>query len=401
MQMFSCVAAAVFLVGCAHGAANLSLKHSFRGDPDKQKDIFVFLDGTKNDPSSRTNVWKLYDLLDTDNAPQMTAVYIDGVGSLHDKPVTGAVLGRGMEDRILEGYKYIAQHYRPGDNIYIFGFSRGAHQARALAGFLAYAGIPIVTDNDHDHLIRTGNSILELLKKKSDEDFLNKWASWKPKQAPLLAAEIKKKLDLEMQPAEITFLGVWDTVPGSSLKKYAHCKEIKGIVKKYLYWLIPGVDKGDRYKSDSYPPIHQIAHALSIDEKRSKFKPLLLCEPINPEYTKLYEVWFPGAHADVGGGYGDSDELSGISLNWMIGLLAKSYNFNTTTPRVKENPKGLAHWSIGDFPANTGSECEDRPFPPVDRVHSSFFERKDSSPVPICREGREETLGYPITCPAK
>lgn len=212
-----------------------------------------------------------------------------------------------------------------------------------------------------------------------------------------MAAEIKDQLNLEVWTAEVTFLGVWDTVPGSSLKNYGDCKEEKGFIKQYFYWLVPGVDKGERYKSDSYPAIRQIAHAVSLDEKRSKFAPLLVCRAINSEYTKIDEVWFPGAHADVGGGYQDSDELPTISLAWIIGLLDETYKLNTR-PQFQGSAKGLAHWSIGDPPANIGSECVDRQPLARAELHTSFDERKKLSPVPIRWEGTVKSLHYPIDC---
>ncbi|MEA2078259.1 MAG: DUF2235 domain-containing protein [Pseudomonadota bacterium] len=407
LQMTCCIASVTFFIGYASlsGADDekkvLPIKkqtHTLSGDADKHKSMFVFLDGTANDPKSGTNVWRLYEMLLKNNDPQMTAIYIEGVGSVRDKPISGAALGRGMEERILMGYEFIAKNYNSGDDIYIIGFSRGAHQARSLAGLLSYAGVPITSRGERDYLIETANKIIELTKKKSDQDFADKWVSWSPGQASLLASEIKEKLQLEMQTAEITFLGVWDTVPGSSLKDYGYCKEEKGFVKNYLYWLIPGIDKGERYKSDSYPAIRDIAHAVSLDEKRSKFAPLLLCPAINPEYTRISEVWFPGAHADVGGGYQDSDELPSISLRWMIDLLEESYEFNNIPPEVEENAKGLAHWSIKDFPANVGSDCIDRHIPANANIHTSFSERKNSSPVPIRMEGMVKSLNYPIKC---
>jgi uncharacterized protein (DUF2235 family) len=407
VQIPSCIALVVFIFGCTSlsGADNekhaLPVKeqsHTLAGDPNKHKSIFVFLDGTANDPMSGTNVWRLYEMIIKNNDPQMTAAYIEGVGSVGDKPVSGAALGRGMEERILMGYEYIAKNYNPGDDIYIIGFSRGAHQARSLAGLLSYAGVPKTFGGGREHLTGLGNKIIELTKKKSDQDYAGKWASWSPGQAPLLASELKDKLKFEMQTAEITFLGVWDTVPGSSLKNYGYCKEEKGFVKKHLYWLIPGIDKGERYKSDSYPAIRQIAHAVSLDEKRSKFAPLLLCPAINSKYTNVSEVWFPGAHADVGGGYQDSDELPSISLRWMLDILEEGYEFNNEPPQVEGNAKGLAHWSMGDSPANIGSDCIDRHTPTGAKIHASFYERKKSSPVPIRWAGVEKTLNYPIEC---
>lgn len=396
-----CTVLTAFITGCASISSSDNKyepsKLILAGDPSKHKSIFVFLDGTANNSDTRTNVWRLYELLSNSKDPQMTAAYIEGVGSV-DKPVVGKALGRGMEERILRGYKFIAQNYNTGDDIYIFGFSRGAHEARALAGFLAYVGVPITSDQDKHDLIKIGNEILELAKDKKDNDYLEKWTSWKPGQAPLMALEIKNELKLEMKPVEVKFLGVWDTVPGSSFKKYDLCKEEIGFWKKYFYWL-PVINKGERYKTGSYPAIRHIAHAVSLDEKRSKFEPILLCPAIS-DYTKLSEVWFPGAHADVGGGYADSNDLPGISLNWMIGMLAENYAFNITPPKVNESITGLAHWSIGDTPANMGSDCEDRHPPAKAKIHPSVNDRKKFSPVPIRIHGTVKSLTYPIQCSA-
>lgn len=398
IQLICCIILLFFIFGCASVSTSEKEEctpyiNKFLGNPNTKKNIFVFLDGTDNKPQSGTNIWRLFELIKNDNNPQTTAMYIPGVGC--DTPATGKLLGKGMEERILKGYSFIIQNYKPDDSIYIFGFSRGAHQARALAGFIAYAGVPTVFDKDKDVLKRVGNKILELTKKKRDSDYYEKWKLWNPAQKPLLASEIKEKLNVEMQAAEIAFLGIWDIVPGSSLKDYGYCKEKIGCVKKYFFWL-PGIDRGERYKSDSYPAIRQIAHAVSIDEKRSKFKPLLLCNPINPEYTKIAEVWFPGAHADVGGGYEDSDGgLSGISLNWIIDLLSESYKFKKI-PKVEENAGGLAHHSIDLVPFDELWKCEDRILPSDAIIHQSFEERKKLSPVPIItNEGRQE-LNYPM-----
>jgi uncharacterized protein (DUF2235 family) len=369
-----------------------SSTHPLNGDPSIHKSIFVFLDGTANNRTSSTNVWRLYEMITKINDPQMTGFYIEGVGSAEDPLDTGHLgqvqeilelgLGKNMQDRILKGYEFIARNYNPGDDVYIFGFSRGAHQARSLAGLIAYSGVPKLSDEDRkqlaidkDYLKKIGNDILELTKKKIDEDYLDEWKSWNSSQAPLLAEEIKnKKINgkkgREMLSAEVAFLGVWDTVPGSSLKSYEICKEHKGFIKRLFNW-VPGVDRGERYKTDSYPPIRRIAHAVSLDEKRSKFSPILVCKAIdNPNPTNLNEQWFPGAHADVGGGYDDSDELPSITLNWMIKLLEEKYQYNTSITPVAENAIGRAHWSIDDYPANKFSDCVDRKPPEGAQINS-------------------------------
>ena len=374
------------------------VEHAFEGSPEKQKNIFVFLDGTKNTMTSKTNVWRLFQLLRNNNDPQKTAIYISGVGSFDSAPLSGAVLGRGMEARILKGYEFISKNFRENDKVYIFGFSRGAHQARALAGLISYAGILAARGQGSKELTENGNRVIELVKKQIDEDYRRRWQAWRPGQTPFLSSILKKEYDLVTVAAEISFLGVWDTVPGSSLKDYGTCSEEVGFVKKHLHWMIPGIDKGERYKSGSYPPIRRVVHAVSLDEKRSKFWPLLLCDAINPAYTKVTEFWFPGAHADVGGGYEDSNELPGISLKWMLEELSNSYNFDPM-PAVEANAQGLAHWSMADYPANAGSICIDRNDPDETKKHPSFTQRKRNSPARILWSGVEKELPYPVKCP--
>lgn len=392
-----------WLAGCAANPIQTADSASYEtsvipltGDDRLPKNIFVFLDGTANNAGSETNVWKFYQRVVENHNRQTTAIYIAGVGSAESAPISEAALGRGMEDRILDGYRFLVENYALGDDIYLFGFSRGAHQARALAGLISYAGIVRATAQTED-ILDDANRIIELVKKQRDADFEAEWRTWSRNQPPLLAAQIRQKLDLDVLPATIRFLGVWDTVPGSSLKNYGTCKEDIGFVKKRLYLLIPGVDRGERYKTDSYPTIGQIAHAVSLDEKRSKFAPLLVCSPIAEERTAVNETWFPGAHADVGGGYEDSSELSHLSLNWMIGQLSRHYPL-ALQPEFASNAAGLAHWSIGDSPANYLSECKDRVPPDNAERHPSVDARRAASPVPVRWKGQVKLIPYPVNC---
>lgn len=366
----------------------------FKGDPNKKKSIFVFLDGTANDSRSGTNVWRLYHLIGNTGDAQIAAKYIEGVGSTENPEFDsssnlGLMFGQGMEIRIKSGYDFIAKNHKLGDDIYIFGFSRGAHEARSLAGFVSYVGLPKTTDKSTSYGTKEWNKILEITKKKSDVDYASYWNSWMPGAMPPLAKEARDALGVDFQPAQIRMLGVWDTVPGSSFKKFGICKEL------------PDGRDGDRYKSDSYPSIRTIAHAVAIDEKRSKFKPILLCPALYPadnsQKPQIIEKWFPGAHADIGGGYSDGDNsLPNISLNWMIDILQRNYVFPSTPPTFKENPNGLAHWSIGDMSNIPGMRCEDRDAPLDDSRHPSASLRAESPPIRI--KGSVKHFPYPISC---
>jgi uncharacterized protein (DUF2235 family) len=382
-----------FVVGCLlAGCATLDVRHwpepAAMADTSGPRHLFVFLDGTQNTGADRTNVFELFEMVKGLNDPSVRAIYVAGVGSA-DSPITGSILGRGMEHRMLLGYEFLARNHRVDDKIYIFGFSRGAHQARALAGFISYAGLPEVTDHNSERLHRVANRMLELTKKEKDSAPANiaLWKSWAPKDAPPLAQKIREADGLK-QPtrrARVTFLGVWDTVPGSFFKT-----------------LVPGAcgfgetKNKQRYKSASYPPIQTIAHAVSVDEKRHKFRPLLVCDAMNEKLTTVHQSWFPGAHSDVGGGYGDPNGLPALSLKWMVDLL----NADETLPDLTVadgQPLAPTHWSIGSFPGNFGSHCEDRN-PPEGELHPSFQARKAAPTAPIIAHGERVDKRYPIKC---
>lgn len=366
-------------------------------DGQKQKDLFVFFDGTSNDPRSATNVWRLFEQISKSGDSSARSIYIEGVGNARN-PLTGMLLGYGMEKRLGLAYRFLAAHYQPGDRIRIFGFSRGAHQARALAGLLAYSGLPAADSRKLGG--RASNRIREITKSQKDQVHEEGWKTWTQRRPPPLAREIHERTHIAVQPVTIEFLGVWDTVPGSLFKDFrvGACKEL----------LEPEERSGERYKSDSYPPIRRIAHALAHDEKRSRFRPLLVCPPIEhpTEPTRVRQVWFPGAHSDVGGGYADPDpadsthSLSNISFNWMVQQLAESYRFSKPFAPLPESVDGLAHWSIGKFPGNFLSRCEDRHPAPGHDQHPAIAER-GRAPAPLLMNGIESEVPYPKLCPTE
>ena len=341
------------------------------------KNIFIFFDGSANDWVSRTNVRRLFELIAVQEHPNNLSLYIDGVGS-SSTPLTGGIFGYGMKPRILEGYRFLARYYNPGDQIYIFGFSRGAHQARSLAGLIAYNGLPTVNKSKEEgsqlvalqRLVAESEQIWDFSRHKKE---LTKaqWLAWESGNPAPFAREIKEKHNIETIAATIKFLGIWDTVPGSAIKEYD------------LYSECGNKIAGVRYKIQAYPAIAEIAHAVSLDEKRSKFRPVLVAKPIDATRTKLHQVWFAGAHADVGGGYEDSNDLAGISLNWMFGLLQGYGIFAGQHPQVYSAVDGLTHWSIGDRPANLGSIYENRVVPEGSILHPSIEARMAAQAVPV------------------
>ncbi|KAG8721255.1 hypothetical protein FRC08_014616 [Ceratobasidium sp. 394] len=183
--------------------------------------------------------------------------------------------GTAVAAKIRDAYNFIVQNYVPGDQIYLFGFSRGAFTARKVAGLL---------------------NTLGLLDKEQMSLFFPYWCN-------LHKRNRVNEVDLQKlgKDVEIEFLGVWDTV-GSILEN--GIKALKNLL---------GI------KDTSLPAcVKQARHALAYHEERSYFR----CTPftVNEGDKRLVQVWFPGVHADVGGGYKEH-QISDISLLWMAGEL--------------------------------------------------------------------------------
>lgn len=293
------------------------------------KSIVVFFDGTANDEASRTNVSKLHNLVSLQNRKDIHSIYIQGVGTsgLAPDKLLGMGLGFRIGEDVREGYKFVSQRYNheSGDKIYVFGFSRGAYAARIFAGLIEIAGIANIrglTDSDSDDLIK---DIYEAYK------------------GDMLRTEREKRVQaiegLSVRHAEIEFMGLWDTVAALGFPDYSENfdPERGRLEDKYF---------------DQLCNIKKAAHALSIDDNRATaFTPTLLTLPELTKHCNLSreidihdvveEVWFAGAHSDVGGGYHDTD-IDGVSLNWMLGKI-RPYNIVPPNAQVIENPNGKIH----------------------------------------------------------
>jgi uncharacterized protein (DUF2235 family) len=248
------------------------------------KRIAYCADGTWDTSKSHTNVYKLFKAL-TVSADQMP-FYDDGVGSNGD-PVTkiaGGAFGTGLWEKIKEGYTKIAHVYEAGDSVYIFGFSRGAYTARSLAGMIMACGLP--SQDFSDDMVDIAFDAYR--------DKLNR------------ADKLKQLAACNLVDAELTMVGVWDTVGSLGIPA------VFGAVDPVFYGFL---DTG------LHPRIRNACHALAMDEKRAQFPATLWDGPPAPGQT-LEQVWFTGAHSDVGGGEPDdlpgTTALSDISLGWMM-----------------------------------------------------------------------------------
>ena len=288
------------------------------------KKIILCADGTWNTPHGPaempddTNVRKLYLLLKDDDS--QLKYYDSGVGT-DGSPFEhffGGTMGEGLFQKVQDGYAFLSYVWDPGDEIFIFGFSRGAYTARSLAGMIALFGVP------------TTNLDNQTVKRVFDVYRITDPVAQKAAKEPLTS-------EYGLTDVDVRMLGVWDTVgalgiPGHLFSDFDQAKY--GFLDTTLS-----------------PCIKSAFHALSIDERRGSFLPTLWT---NPEGTprandaQLEQVWFPGVHCDVGGSYVES-QLSNITLRWMLDN-AKSCGLTFDEGAVERclapkpfNPLGVAH----------------------------------------------------------
>lgn len=249
------------------------------------KRIVYCADGTWQTPLNNTNVYRLYKAL-TVTSDQVT-FYDDGVGA----DVTGltrtldGAFGAGILQKIQDGYTKIAHVYEPGDEIFLFGFSRGAYTARSLAGMIANCGVP------------TGAF--------SDNCVTQAFAAYRD---PVNRASILAGLTAcGLGQATIRMVGVWDTVGSLGIPAI-----FGGVDEKAYGFLDTGL----------HPDIKNAYQCLALDEHRAQF-PATLWTSAPAAGQTIEQIWFSGCHSDVGGGTASAGgvdaatKLSDITLGWM------------------------------------------------------------------------------------
>ncbi|MFW0795031.1 DUF2235 domain-containing protein [Gordonia sp. CPCC 205515] len=286
------------------------------------KRLIVCCDGTWNVFGQKhpTNVVKLYEAIGSadDDGVRQERIYVAGVGTKPWQRIRGGVLGWGLSKNLKEAYRKLVEAYEPGDEIFLFGFSRGAYTARSLGGFIRNSGIL-----KREHMDQA-DAAFDLYR---DRD-----KSSAPRQEQ--ATEFRQKYSHE---TPIRFIGVWDTV-GSLGIPIDGWKFAEKINRRWAF-----------HDTQLSTTVQAAYHALAIDEKRRPFGPTLWTpQPDRPEGQIIEQVWFSGVHCNVGGGYADS-RISDIPLVWMMGRarhhgLFFSENPVTGTPVTTE----LAATSITD-----------------------------------------------------
>ena len=335
--------------------------------------IVVLSDGTGNAAAKlfKTNVWRLYEALDVSNASQI-AFYDDGVGTSSIKPLAllGGMFGWGLKRNVLHLYTFLCRNYREGDRIYAFGFSRGAFTIRVLIRFILSQGL-VANANSTDDRWRKALRLYRRFRIEQTRHWgLHLLARPLRDGSVFLCDGIFRGLNFRRiettKIREIEFLGLWDTVDAYGLP----VQELERAVDRWI-WPLTIAD------STLHPAIKKACHALSIDDARTSFHPMLWDESALASDEKdhtdeevLTQVWFAGVHANVGGGYPD-DSLSSVTLHWMInearkkGLVFGRPALETLQTRVA--PYGPIYNSRAGFGAyyRYGPRRLD---PPVDRL---------------------------------
>lgn len=261
------------------------------------RNLVICLDGTWNTPDQRdrgrqipSNVVKMARAVATRTAtplPPQVVYYDTGVGTrgVLDRFI-GGVTGYGISENIRAAYRWLIEHFRHDDRIFLFGFSRGAYSVRSLAGLIGICGIPQQYEGSLDDVVKQAYAIYRDKKPRSRNTKANRFVE-----------------RTNANRADLHFIGVWDTVGALGVPT-------RGPIG---WWTrrrsgFHDVNLGSHIK--------HAFHALAINERRGPFQPALWSATTNSSRV-VVQAWFPGVHSNIGGGYVDNG-LSDRALLWMI-----------------------------------------------------------------------------------
>lgn len=271
------------------------------------KNIILCSDGTgqAGGTTPDSNVYKMYNAVDVhDPSNPQLSFYDNGVGSSSNKYVRGitGAMGLGFKRNVLDLYKYLARNYKPGDRVFLFGFSRGAATVRAFSGFLATCGLVDGQSLDKKKLEKAaGDAFKEYRRAKGD-----------PSRG--------KKDGRRVIP--VKFIGVWDTVSALGFPQGWNNPGLGMRIFNLLFWgldhLSDFVFPHRFFNYELTDKVEFACQALAIDDERRTFRPMVWKETgDNVKNTTVEQIWFAGVHTNVGGGYG-RDGLANVSLEWMM-----------------------------------------------------------------------------------
>lgn len=291
-------------------------------DAHKKRLVFCF-DGTWNQlgTDAPTNVVLLSEMIEPvakDGTPQIVH-YDEGIGTWKLERFTGGAFGAGMMRILRAAYRFLIFNYRPGDEIFVFGFSRGAFTARSFVGFIRHVGIlDVVSATQIDKAIGIYKGV------QTEGDDSVKALEFRAANSRQVCVS-KQEFDWRMRdvdgfrdnPApilDIAYVGVWDSVAALGVPKF-----------------IPGATRWNRrhshHKVKLTSKVKKARHAIAIDERRILFEPVIwnnVAElngdcgyAVDAGDAPYQQKWFPGVHGSVGGG-GSVRGLSDGALAWVL-----------------------------------------------------------------------------------
>lgn len=257
------------------------------------KRILVCCDGTWNRPdqvhdgevcaSNVTKIARCIKPIDSKGIRQLM-FYDKGVGTGRLDRIRGGAFGWGIEKKILDAYRFLMINYEPGDELFFFGFSRGAYTVPSIFGLIRNSGL---LKPEFGHKLADAYNLYRRRDRASRPDAVE--------------SELFRRSYSEEPRAK--FMGVWDTVGALGLPVGGLLQFINNRWKFHDMTLSSWVDNAFQ--------------ALAIDERRKPFEPCVWEQSPNADGQVLEQVWFAGVHSNVGGSYPQAG-LSDISLLWMM-----------------------------------------------------------------------------------
>ena len=272
------------------------------------------VNGQKQPPSNVSRIgWAIKDT-SRDGVPQIVN-YQAGVGTMGGRAsrVVGGATGFGLKENMREAYTYLAINWKPGDEMFLIGFSRGAFTARSIGGMIGALGL----------LTRAGlpsfNEIFEDWEHRFDDRYESKYPDNPfPGKGPFDQHYVDELVRRGLTTINVPIKAIccWDTVGSLGIPKLGFFDSLLGARGTHEY---------EFYDTRLHPCVENAFQALALDERRAPFSPALW-EKRDNDRTNLVQCWFPGVHSNVGGGYDDQD-LANITLGWMMSKLEPYLDF--------------------------------------------------------------------------
>lgn len=289
------------------------------------KRLVVCCDGTWNTPDQEkdgepapTNVVKVAKAVasrDSEGIEQRIC-YHQGVGTKPGEHFSGGMFGFGLSRDIRDVYRFLVQTFEPGDELFFFGFSRGAFTARSTVGFIHNCGI---LRREYADRVDEAYGLYRSRRERT-----------KPKNT---AAQLFRRA-YSHQPS-IRFIGVWDTVGALGIP-LSGLRLVNLLNRRWQF-----------HDTTLNPSVDAAFQALAIDEQRGPFRPTMWKPPKAEGTTRLEQVWFAGVHSDIGGGYQkDQRALADISLLWMVDRAYScglAFDTDALDPQPLPDPLGMLH----------------------------------------------------------